>query len=239
MKRCPVAVIMTSVLLGAYFGNAPLAEGPVEAISIGQYFDDGKDRSGTIVYVNGPVVELTFEEDPFSETKEISTLMMRKGEREILVLFETNLPPDIMTVGTNATIKFKAGAIFNNYEMVWGELILGNVDVFEWSSSEKPALSDFISVEDYFANNLRYGDKRVTLEGTVYTFGKAGDGSIFLDFNTDGGDVNIFISSRYWDNEETRVILKSLKEGDRIEVKGSFDMEGTMTIFAGETLAVK
>ena len=67
------------MLLGVCFGNSTLAKSPIEAISIEQYFDDGKDRGGTIIYVNGPVGELKFEEDPFSDKKEISVLIIKKG----------------------------------------------------------------------------------------------------------------------------------------------------------------
>ena len=55
------------MLLGVCFGNSTLAKSPIEAISIEQYFDDGKDRADIIVYVNGPVGELEFEDDPFSD----------------------------------------------------------------------------------------------------------------------------------------------------------------------------
>ena len=51
--------------------------------------------------------------------------------------------------------------------------------------------------------------------------------------------ANVFISPRYWKKKEIRDVLKTLKEGDRIQVKGSFDMEGGMTSFTAETLNKK
>ena len=94
MKKVAITLVGTLMLLGVCFGNSTLAKSPIEAISIEQYFDDGKDRADIIVYVNGPVGELEFEDDPFSDKKEISSLKIKKGKRSIHVMLKKNLPSE-------------------------------------------------------------------------------------------------------------------------------------------------
>ena len=155
MKRL-LRVLFVLGMAGVYLGNTTSAEDVIQAISIEQYFDDGKDRSGTVVYVSGPVSELAFEEDPFSDDKEIKSLTLQKGERKIVILFKENLPSGTVTENSVVTIKFKSGPIVNYFTLVFGELISGDVNVATWSSKEKPKLEDLITVEDYFDENLRF-----------------------------------------------------------------------------------
>ena len=150
-----------------------------------------------------------------------------------------NLPFKTVKLGDHVTIKLKSGAILGNRELVKGELIIGNVKVSKWSSKEKPKLGNLITVEDYFAKKLRFGNKRVTFEGTVYKFSKTGAGEVLIEFVTDSYEAYVYIDQRFWKKKEIKDILKTLKEGDRVQVGGSFTMEGGMTIFTGETLSKK
>ena len=236
MKR----LLPVLMVFGLYFASAGMVlSADINAISIEQYFDDGKDRAGTIIYVNGSVGELAFEEDLFSDKKEISVLIIKKGSRSIHAILNKNLPSDTVKLGDQVTVKFKSGAIMNNSALVRGELIKGDVKVAKWSSKSKPKLKDVITVEDYFSKKLRVGNKRVTFEGTVYKFSKAGSGEVLIEFVSDGNEANVYISPRYWKKKEIKDVLKTLKEGDRVQLKGSFNMEGGMTIFTGETLKKK
>ena len=74
--------------------------------------------------------------------------------------------------GLNATVKFKTGPILDYYTAVPGEVVHGNVKIVKWSSKEKPKLEDSVTVENYFAKKLRFGNKRVTLETTYVLKGK-------------------------------------------------------------------
>jgi len=239
MQKVTITLVATLILVCAISGNSTFAKEPIKAISIEQYFDEGKDRVGTIVYVNGTVSELKFEEDPFSDKKEISSLRIKKGKRNITSIFMKNLPFKTVNVGDHVTIKFKSGAIMGNSELVKGELILGDVQVSTWSSKSKPKLPNLISAEDYFSKELRYGDKRVIFEGMVHKFSKTGAGEVLIEFVTEDGDALVYINRRFWEKKEIRDVLKTLKEGDKVQVKGSFTMEGSMTIFTGETLRKK
>ena len=239
MKKLSLYIFLVLMLLGVCFGNSTLAKSPIEAISIEQYFDDGKDRSDTIVYVNGPVGELEFEDDPFSDKKEISSLKIKKGKRSIYVMLKKNLLSETVKLGDQVTVKFKSRPILNNYTLIIGELINGNIKVAKWSSKEKPKLGNLITVEDYFAKKLRFGNKRVTFEGTVYKFSKTDAGEVLIEFVTDSYEAYVYIDQRFWKKKEIKDVLKTLKEGDRVQVGGSFTMEGGMTIFSGETLGIK
>ena len=123
--------------------------------------------------------------------------------------------------------------------MAKGEIIKEGVEVSKWSSKSKPKMKNLITAEEYFKKKLRVGKKRITFEGKVYRFVKAIGGDVRIDLVSDGNMANVFISPRYWKKKEIRDVLKTLKEGDRIQVKGSFDMEGGMTIFTAETLNKK
>ena len=239
MKKVVIALVAILTLGCVIFANSTLAKSPIEAISIEQYFDDGKDRADTIVYVNGPVGELEFEDDPFSDKKEISSLKIKKGKRNIHVMFEKKLPSETVKLGDQVTVKFKSRPIFNNFTLIIGELINGNIKVAKWSSKEKPKLGNLITVEDYFAKKLRFGNKRVTFEGTVYKFSKTDAGEVLIEFVTDSYEAYVYIDQRFWKKKEIKDVLKTLKEGDRVQVGGSFTMEGGMTIFSGETLSKK
>ena len=236
MKSFLKALFVVGVA-GVSLGNITSAEEVIEAISIEQYFDDGKDRGGTVAYVSGPVAELAFEEDPFSDDKEIKSLTLQKGKRQIVILFEKNLPSGKVTENSVVTIKFKSGPIVDYFTTAFGELISGDVNVATWSSKENPKLEDLITVEDYFDNNLRFGNKRVTLEGTVEKFSKTGAQEVLIEFIVGSNSVEVFIDQSIWKKKEVKDVLKTLKEGDRVQVRGSFMMEGGMTIFTGETLS--
>ena len=100
-------------------------------------------------------------------------------------------------------------------------------------------LNSIKAVEEYFKKKLRVGKKRITFEGKVYRFTKANDGNVLIVLVSDSKEANVYISPRYWKKKEIRDVLKTLKEGDRVQIKGSFDMEGVITIFTGETLNKK
>jgi len=237
MRKLTATLCLTLAVLFGSVGMVFSAD--INAISIEQYFDDGKDRAGTIIYVNGPVGELTLEEDPFSDKKEISALIIKKASRSIHAILNKNLPSETVKLGDQVTVKFKSGPIMNNFTLVRGKLIKGDVKVAKWSSKSKPKLRDVITVEDYFSKKLRVGNKRITFEGTVYKFSKAGSGEVLIVLVSDSNEANVYISPRYWKKKEIKDVLKTLKEGDRVQVKGSFTMEGGMTIFTGETLSKK
>ena len=101
MKR----LLPVLMVFGLYFASAGMVlSADINAISIEQYFDDGKDRADIIVYVNGPVGELEFEDDPFSDKKEISSLKIKKGKRSIHVIFKKNLPSETVKLGDQVTV---------------------------------------------------------------------------------------------------------------------------------------
>ena len=124
MKKL-IQILIVFGMVGMFFENVIAADDAVEAISIEQFFDDGKDRTGKIVYVNGPVIELSHDEDPFSDKKEIKSLTLQKGNRKILILLNKNLPSGTLKEGLNATVKFKTGPILNYFTAVPGEVVHG------------------------------------------------------------------------------------------------------------------
>ena len=200
------ALGITMIFLTPAVGNA------AEAISIEQFFDDGKDRSGNVVYVNGPVGDLTIDEDPFSDKKEISGFTIKKGTRIISIILKKNLPSGIIKLGDQVTVKFKSGPMLNTFTMAKGEIIKEGVEVSKWSSKSKPKMKNLITAEEYFKKKLRVGKKRITFEGKVYRFVKAIGGDVRIDLVSDGNMANVFISPRYWKKKEIRDVLKTLKE---------------------------
>ena len=239
MKKL-IQILIVFGTVGMFFENVIAADDAVEAISIEQFFDDGKDRTGKIVYVNGPVIELIYDEDPFSDKKEIESLTLQKGNRKILILLNKNLPSGTLKEGLNATVKFKTGPILGYYTAIPGEVVHGNVKIVKWSSKEKPKLEDSVTVEDYFAKKLRFANKRVTLEGNVVEFSKAGSGEVRIELGaSDSNSVQVYLDQRIWKKKEIKDILKTLKEGDRVSIRGNFEMEGGMSVFTGKTLSKK
>jgi hypothetical protein len=236
---CGLFVFMGGTASGEIIKDA--AEDAVEAISIEQFFDDGKDRTGKILYVNGPVIELSYDDDPFSDKKEIKSLTLQKGNRKILILLNKNLPSGTLKEGLNATVKFKTRPILDYYTAVPGEVVHGNVKIAKWSSKEKPKLEDSVTVEDYFSKKLRFGNKRVTLEGNVVEFSKAASGEVRIELGaSDSNSVQVYLDQRIWNKKEIKDILKTLKEGDRVSTRGKFDMEGGgLSVFTGKTLSKK
>jgi lysyl-tRNA synthetase class II len=213
----------------------------VKAISIEQFFADGKDRTGKIVYVNGPVIKLSYDEDPFSDKKEISSLMLQKENWKVSIILNKNLPSGTLKEGSNATVKFTTRPIVNSFTLVKGEVVHGNVKIVKWSSKEKPKLEDSVTIENYFSKKLRFGNKRVTLEGTVVEFSKAGSGEVRIELSgLDNNSIQVYIDQRVWKKKEIKDILKTLKEGDRVNIRGTFMVEGgTMAVFTGTTLSKK
>jgi lysyl-tRNA synthetase class II len=240
MKKL-IQILIVFGTVGMFFENVIASDGVVEAISIEQFFDDGKDRTGKIVYVNGPVIELSYDEDPFSDKKEINSLTLQKGNRKISILLNKNLPSGTLKEGSNATVKFTTGPILNSSALVKGEVVHGNVKIVKWSSKEKPKLEDSVTIENYFSKKLRFGNKRVTLEGTVVEFSKAGSGEVHIELSgSDNNSIQVYIDQRVWKKKEIKDILKTLKEGDRVNIRGTFMMEGgAMAVFTGTTLSKK
>ena len=76
------------------------------------------------------------------------------------------------------------------------------------------------------------------LKGLYINF-PTGAGEVLIEFVTDNNEANVYIDRRFWKKKEIKDVLKTLKEGDRVQVGGSFTMEGGMTIFSGETLSKK
>jgi hypothetical protein len=233
---CGLIVVMGGTASGVEYQNA---DNIVKAISIEQFFGDGKDRTGEIVYVNGPVIELTYNEDPFSDKKEISALMLQKRNWKIMVILNKNLPLGTLKEGSNATVKFTTASMMNSYTFVRGEVVHGNVKIVKWSSKEKPKLEDSVTIENYFSKKIRFGNKRVTLEGTVVEFSKAGSDGVSIKLSgSDNNSVLVFIE-QLWKKKEIKDILKTLKEGDRVSIRGTFFQEGgTTPIFTGTTLSI-
>jgi len=236
-----ITMVFTLILLGVCFGNSTLAKSPIEAISIEQYFNDGKNRSGTNVYVNGSIVEWEIIEDAFSDKKEISWLWIKQGLYKIQVFFMKNEPLKNLKMGDKVTVKFESGNLISgfNFVQVKGKLFRENISISKWSSKDKPNLPDLITVEDYFAKKLRYQETSVTLEGTIYKMSTSQAGIVIFDFVSGSNNAIVQMEPKHWKKKETRVVLKTLKEGDRIQLKGSFVSEGNFTLFFGETLRKK
>ena len=88
-------------------------------------------------------------------------------------------------------------------------------------------LKENLTVDEYFEDGLTYGEKRIELTGTVDKMFIAGDGNLCIDLVSKQGKV---VSAWYmkWDwenNDSIKNHIRSIKNGDKIQLKGYFEME--------------
>ena len=235
MKRLPITLVAILLVLGFNFVHSGFAIGEIKAISIEQYFTDGINRTGEIVYVNGTIAEIEYKEDPFADERTIASFKLRDGNRTIAIILNISLPSGTLTRGSKVTVKFESGTIVESFTSSRGDIVNGDVEVAVFSEEEKKKLINFSTLEDYISKDLKFGDRTITLEGTVDSFAPGDE--VRIDLVAEGGTVNVFLDWRVWKKKKVKDVLKTLKKGDRVQVQGHFMMEGagSIFIFQGET----
>jgi len=196
-----------------------------KAITMEDFFGDEVNRSGQIVIVQGQVVNFKEEEDPFSDAKTVSSLILQKSNQKITVILKDEIPSEKLEIGQIINIRFHVGAMTPNYHIgSKGELIEGPVEIVR--SKTKVSVKNEYSIDEYFDANIRIGSRKVKLYGIISDFSKTGANEIRIEFNSGKGNIQAFIDGNIWQSsDKIKSLFKQIKVGDRIGVIGSFMME--------------
>tara|TARA_Y100000294_G_scaffold80856_1_gene75944 strand:+ start:261 stop:1010 length:750 start_codon:yes stop_codon:yes gene_type:complete len=88
-------------------------------------------------------------------------------------------------------------------------------------------LSNEITVDQYFEEDVSYGKKRIVLVGEVEKMNIAGDGNLNIDLVSNKGLIisSWFNKSEWSNNDSLKDRIRSIKQGDVIKIKGYFMVE--------------
>jgi len=196
-----------------------------KAITINDFFEDSVNRTGQIAIVQGQLVNIKEEEDPFSDAKAVSSLVLQKGNRKITIILKDEIPSKKFEVGKIINMRFHVGAMTPDFHIgSKGELIEGPVELVK--SKSKVKFKDEYSIDEYYNANIKLGSRKVKLYGVISDFGKTGANEVRIQLNSEKGNIDAFIDGNIWkSSEKMKSLFKKIKVGDEIGVIGSFMME--------------
>jgi len=199
-----------------------------KAITLEDFFGDEVNRSGQIVIVQGPLVNYKEEEDPFSDAKTVSSLVLQKSNQKITIILKEEIPIEKFEIGKIINIRFNVGAMMPNYHIgSKGELIEGPVELVK--SKSKVTVKTEYSIDEYFDANIKIGGRKVKLHGVISDFGKSGADEVRIEFNSKKGNIQAYVDAQIWkSSEKMKSLFKKIKLGDEIGVIGSFMVEPTV-----------
>jgi len=197
-----------------------------------------KINLGTIFY--GCIEDITYDENIFTNEKEISLIKLSGTELDGVYVSADVLIEDFVEISVDEIDLIKIGDCFAlepNYfalekqgSIYSGGLKINNSSFQVNNTPEQVVLKDEMTTTEFFEHNKDYGNKTISLIGTV----RETDGNnsyykvVLISEKFVQDEINAYFYSENWENDENlKNYLRSIKPGDTVYVKGSF---GTMNV---------
>jgi len=196
-----------------------------KSISVQQIFEDTTNWGGMEQnqIITGYVKKLFIPKDALGEGNMVTSINIGYDNKTIMMVLDNPVSPNEFKEGDQISIQGWFNLVSNSYGTGRGNVFRGPVSVMNWDYTKREKAPAIITVDDYFAKNMKLGRTPITIVGQVAQK-KVDTNEIWIQLGSGAGTIQGEMSKSKI-NAKVKEQYENIQVGDRVAFRGSFNTE--------------